>query len=392
MQGDYRPVHQQSGNIPVAEPPKNTHQFSPQSHTPPPKKGWRSKYFGWFNRLSKKQKIIFFSALAGLLVASGLIWWFVIRKPAPAPKKEAPKKVKKEEKPTTVPSRLTGVQISPELNKLPTTGIMIENSPSARPQSGLFDAGVVYEAIAEGGITRYLAIYMETSPDYIGPVRSLRPYYLDFVAPYDAGIVHAGGSAQALAEVKNYRNLEAFQNPNYFQRISSRAAPHNLYTNRQKLLELQQSKGWGESNFTGFERKGKAGSPAELPAANAIDLSISSALYNVHYDYNADHNVYLRNLGGAPHIDEKTNAQIAPSVVVALVMSHHYEGQYSVYGDTGTGQMFVFQDGKVIPGTWQKTNRDSQFKFTDEGGAPLKLNPGQTWVTIVSSPGAVTYQ
>ena len=130
----------------------------------------------WFMSLSKQKKIIYVSALLGLLVAvAGLVWWFVLRsEPAPAPQPVAQQE-KEPPKPTTVASRLTGMQVKPELNDLPTTGVMIETSPDARPQSGLQEAGVVYEAIAEGGITRFLALYLEAKPAAIGPVRRNRP-------------------------------------------------------------------------------------------------------------------------------------------------------------------------------------------------------------------------
>ncbi len=334
------------------------------------------------------------SALAGLLIASVGIWWFAIRKPAPPPKPKVVKQVQKAPpKPTTVASRLTGVQIPPELNNLPTTGIMIENSPDARPQSGLLDAGIIFEAIAEGGITRFLTLFLESKPDYIGPVRSARPYFLDFVVPFDAPIVHAGGSGAALAQIREQgiKDIDHGANGNAFQRVSSRAAPHNLYTSRDSLLAVQNARGYNTSTFTGFARNDKEGKPSKTSAAKGIDFVISGPTYNVHYDYNSDCNCYPRSEGGAPHIDEKSGRQLVPKVVIALVMSHSYDGIYSVYGSSGDGQMFVFQDGQVIPGTWSKPDRKTQFTFTDQKGATLKLDPGQTWLTLVGSAGDVTY-
>lgn len=347
-----------------------------------------------FKRLSRGKKIIFVSALTGLLCfAGGLLWYFVIRaEPAPPLPPPPPPVVKEEPKPTTVASPLTGIQIQPELAELPVTGVMIENSPDARPQSGLYEAGVVFEAIAEGGITRFLALFQESQPKHIGPVRSVRPYYLDFLAPFDAPIAHAGGSGQALAELRSqgFKDLEAFQNPNYYERVSYRYSPHNLYTSRSNLLKLQKSKGWTSSKFTGFVRKEEE--KAAAPTASKIDLSVSSYLYNVHYDYEGKTNSYKRVMGRVAHTDEKSKNQISPKVVVALVMSHGYAGVYSVYGVTGQGAAYVFQDGTVTKGTWHKKNRKTQLTFKDANGAELKLNPGQTWLTLVSSPGAVTYK
>lgn len=371
---------------PGATPPRNTKQ--PGKGKFSPKKLWRK-----FQNLDRNKKIIIISALTGLLIVAGtLLWYYVLRaEPAPPP---PPPVVKEEEppKPTTVPSPLTGVQVKPELAKLPTTGVMIENSPDARPQSGLYDAGVVFEAISEGGITRFLALYQEAQPAQIGPVRSVRPYYLDLLKPFDAPIAHVGGSGQALAEIRqqNIKDLDSFHNPNHYQRVSHRYAPHNMYTSRKQLLELQKSKGWNTSKFTGFSRKEEK--KAATPTAKSIDLNISSFLYNPHFDYDAATNSYKRVMGGGPHTDEAARKQIKPKVVIALVMSHHYAGIYSVYGVNGSGAAFIFQDGTVTKGTWQKKNRDSQFTFTDTDKKTISLNPGQTWISLVASPGAVTYK
>lgn len=342
-----------------------------------------------------RKQLIIGGVVIGLILAAGTAYATTLRKkPAPPPIKtaivETPKPVEPP-KPTTEPSRLTGVEVSLEQNQLPTTSVMIENSPDARPQSGLTEAGVVFEAIAEGGITRFNAIYMESTPERIGPVRSVRPYYVDLFAPFDAPIAHAGGSAAALALIKNggFKDLDQFANGNAYYRDSGRYAPHNLYTSRENLLNLQRSKGWSTSSFTGFARKKEAVSPT--PNAKVIDFKISSFLYNPHFEYDVTTNSYKRSLGGKPHVDEKSSAQISPKVVVALVMPHHYEGIYSSYQTTGSGKVYVFQDGIVQEGTWHKADIKTQLTFKDAAGAELKLNPGQTWVSLVSNAPAVTF-
>src|SRR5262249_44865010 len=158
----------------------------------------------------------------------------------------------------------------------------IENSDDARPQSGLQEAGVVYEAIAEAGITRFMALFQETGPQYIGPVRSLRPYYIDFAAPFQASIVHVGGSPDALAQVTSggFRNLDQFANGGSFWRISTRYAPHNVYTAFARLDALNQSKGYTSSKFTGWPRK--KDKKLALPQATAIDIRVSSPDFYSH--------------------------------------------------------------------------------------------------------------
>lgn len=344
---------------------------------------------------STKKQWIAGSIIMVILIFAGSAGAFALynhfKKPLP---QEAAPVVQKEEppKPTTEASKLTGVMIDPELNKRPVTGIMIENSPDARPQAGLKDAGIVFEAIAEGGITRFLTLFQESQPDHIGPIRSVRPYYAELAAGFDASIVHAGGSAEGLARVSQLRlkDIDHGANGGAFQRVSNRYAPHNLYSSMAKLDEVSKNRGFNSSNFTSILRKEKeAASPT--PTAKSIDFSVSGALYNPHYDYDAASNSYLRVMSGRPHTDERSGQQLAPKVVVGLVASYSRNGIYSVYQTTGTGQVFVFQDGIVQKGTWTRSAVTDTFSFKDEAGQPLPLNAGQTWFTLVANPGMVKF-
>ena len=376
-----KPVEHEELSPPRVGPPKPKKQHGP--------KQWVAKW----KALPRNKKVVIVAVIAGLIIAAGLIWWFVFRSTAEPEKPVAQQETKQEvaPAPTTVASPLTGVQVIPEFAALPVTGVMIENSPDARPQSGLYDAGVVYEAIAEGGITRFLTLFQEAQPTYIGPVRSVRPYFLDFLAPYDAPITHAGGSGQALAEIRSggIKDIDHGANGNTFTRVNNRFAPHNLYTSREALLAVHRAKGWTSSKFTGFVRK--ADKPSPTPDAKLIDLSISSALYNPRFGYDPGSNSYLRNEGGKPHVDEKAGKQINPKVIVVIITPHRYDGIYSVYGVIGSGQAYFFQDGTVTKGIWEKTDRKSQYKFGDANGSPLGLNAGQTWVSLVTSAGAIKY-
>ena len=360
--------------------PKKEEPQKKNKRTYNPWKIWKG-----FNKRQRLTAII----VAGVLLISGTAAGFAVFTKDPQPPEPVSIAPKKEEPPapTTEPSRLTGVEIPIDLNKLPVTGIMIENSPDARPQSGLKDAGVIFEAIAEGGITRFLALFLESKPDYIGPVRSARPYYLDFLVPFDAAITHAGGSGQALAEIRSQgiKDIEHGQNGAAFQRVSTRYAPHNLYTSRDKLLEIHNKRGYETSTFTGFPRK--AEKKLETPTAKTIDFNISGFNYNTHYDYDTTTNTYKRILGGKPHTDERSGEQLSPKVVIAIVTTHSYAGIYSVYGVTGSGKVFVYQDGGITEGTWQKSDRKNQYVFKTSDGKTLELNPGQTWITLIKDGG-----
>lgn len=360
------------------------------------------RFWRFWLRLGRNKRFAIIAALLLFFGASALGWYYFIQPTGnpgltiihhPKPKPAAP---------LTVPSPLTGLPIDPTLAKRPVTAVMIENSDDARPQSGLQDAGVVYEAIAEAGITRFMAIFQDAQPQYIGPVRSLRPYYIDYAAPFQASIAHVGGSPDALAKVTSggYRNLDEFANGGSFWRITSRYAPHNVYTSFAKLDALNQSKGYTSSLFTSWPRK--ADKKLAVPTAKTIDFTISSSDFYAHYDYDAAHNVYLRSEGGAPHLDlvsatDKTGVQLQPKVVIAIVVPQSRGAldasgaYYTDYNDIGSGTAYIFQDGGVTAGTWTKTAIGSQITFTDSSGAPVKLNAGQTWITLVGSTDMVKY-
>lgn len=355
----------------------------------------RKSFKEWCKSLSKKQWIII--AIVGVLLLGaagvGAYYLWFSDKAIPVIHKKAKPKPKPAIPPT---STLTGLPIADEsINDRPVTGIMIENSTFARPQAGLNQAGVVFEAIAEGGITRFLTLFQDTQPDYVGPIRSVRPYYLEWAVGFDAAVAHVGGSADALVLIKNWhvKDLDQSFNSAYYTRVKNRFAPHNVYTSIARLNELEAKKGFGKPNYTGFARKKEQPKPAAEITAKTIDFNISSALYSAHYDYDSTTNTYKRSEGGKPHTDERSGAQLAPKVVVALVMSQSIQADnihYS-YGVLGSGTAYVFQDGAVTQATWNKANRESQIVFKDAAGAILKLNPGQTWLSVVGSADKVKY-
>jgi hypothetical protein len=323
----------------------------------------------------------------GVVLAAGLVA-FVLLFQAP---QATPATTVVTKKPTPSPpliyySPLTGEKVPDEAStQAAVTGIMIENSPDARPQSGLKPAGVVFEAIAEGGITRFLALYQQAKPQLIGPVRSVRLYYVDWVAPFQASVAHIGGSKFALNEVRNgkYRDIDQFFNAGSYWRATDRYAPHNVYTSFERLDALNQKKGYTTSIFTAWPRRD--GAPAKTPTATSIDVKISGPLYNSHYDYDATSNTYKRFEGGAPHNDREAG-QITPSVVIVmdttmnLIFEDGYREQITT---TGSGRARIFQDGTVTEATWTKKDRGSQISFTSADGKEIPLVRGQTWITAV---------
>lgn len=357
------------------------------------------RFMEWFGGLSGRNKALFIGAVVTVLalVAAGAAYVFL----SPGTPDTSPTVTKKAKavapKPITEASTLTGVQVDPSVNKRQVIGVMIENSMEARPQSGLDQAGVVFEAEAEGGITRFLALYQDSQPGYLGPVRSARPYYVQWCQGFDCAYAHVGGSPEALQAIKDWgiKDLNQFAGGSYFQRVGSRAAPHNVYTSIEQLTNFANSRGYTGSNYSGFDRLEKEGKfVAGQTVANAINVEYPGTKFDVHYDYDSASNSYKRSEAGVAHnvVDASgTATQITPKVVVVLATAQSSNGKYSVYQVVGSGEMNIFQDGTVIHGTWSKPTAGEQITFSDDSGAPLKLNPGQTWISVIGSLGNSNY-
>lgn len=344
-----------------------------------------------------RQQAIVASIVVAVVAFTGT-GYMLLNKPATTKTATPVAAVQKPEPPkiTTVPAALSGLPVQPELNQRPVVGVMIENSKAARPQAGLSQAGVIFEAIAEGGITRFLALYQDQQPGNIGPIRSARPYYVQWNESFRAAYVHAGGSQDALANIKTWgvQDLNQFAG-GPFRREPSRSSPHNLYSSVVDLSNIAVQRGY-KSEFTSLARK--AAAPLTAPSASVINFNISSALYNSQFEYDAATNGYKRSQAGAPQIDANTNTQLTPNVVIAMVMplgggSRTSQGSaYSNYNPIGSGQAYIFQDGGVTVGNWNKADNRSQITFSDQAGAPIALNPGQTWLTALASNTKVTYR
>lgn len=349
--------------------------------------GFWSRIRGWI-RAHRTRTYIIVGAL--LIIVAGAVAYFVLANQPKTPAMQTQPKPKKIVPPKKYYSPLTGEEVKDEAaTKQAVTAIMIENSPDARPQSGVKQSGIVYEAVAEGGITRFLTLHQQDKPQLIGPVRSLRMYYVDWLAPYNASVAHIGGSAASLAEIRNgtYRDIDQFFNAGYYWRASDRYAPHNVYTSFEKLDALNASKGYTQSTFQGFARTD--GAPSKTPNATKLTIDISGPAYNTTYTYDKTTNKYSRFLAGEPHMDRE-DGQITPSVVIALKvdMIHVLEDGYrESITTTGNGGAIIFQNGSATEAVWHKSDRASPLTFTDASGKEIPLIRGQTWISAVPNQG-----
>jgi hypothetical protein len=298
--------------------------------------------------------------------------------------------------PTTLPAPLTGVLVTPELAGRPITAAVIENHPDARPQSGLSQAGVVYEALAEGGITRFLAFYGDQQAGTIGPIRSVRTYFVDWTLEYDAPLAHAGGNADALDLIGplGMKNMDGLGiGAPTFYRTNDRFAPHNLYSSGVLLDTLEARLGFKTSTFTPSPRKKDEPGNATHPNIH-IDYSYSG--YQVDYKYDSTTNDYARFLANAPHIDRTTGNQIhVKNIVVEYIpTSYGYtriNEQTVLMQTVGTGKAIVFRDGTAIVGTWNKASHKARTELLDANGQAIPLDAGNTWYSIVPLDKTVGY-
>lgn len=298
-----------------------------------------------------------------------------------------------------VPRLLDGVPVPPEQARTNTYAVMIENQIDARPQSALDKASVVYEALAEGGITRFMALFPGGGSKLaqIGPVRSARPYFITEAEEYHPLYVHAGGSPQALSYLSsgkaNVVDFNQFYHGGNFIRDNARLAPHNLYTDSDKLfLGLKQVAPTLVPTYTSWTFKDEAPLDSRPTTVNDIAINFSSFNYNVKYTYDRVNNQYQRFEGGKAHVMRDGSQIDAKDVVVEFVPTSPLPGdkerlQMSL---VGTGKLLLFRDGTAVQGTWKKDSNTGRTQFLDASGNVLALNPGSIWIELVPTDRQVT--
>lgn len=327
-------------------------------------------------------------------------------------------------------STLTGLEISnASLNTSPTFCMQIPNGSTdgARPQAGLKDAAVVFEAIAETGITRFAAIFQNPTSAIIGPIRSLRPYYLSWDTPFDCTIVHDGGSDEALAAVGNgkYRNLD--EDFSYMWKINYIQGQYrywnNVFTSPAKLLDFNHSHNYNTSTPKAFprltppevsdilaEQRTCAEDDPECEDLPKLVTQIRAVFTNlsdyiVNYQYDANTNTYLRFYEGdgahmsyhctnADDPDGCTSSQVSPNAIAVIRVQENTmsDGYHEEIQTIGSGQAYIFQNGEVIEGTWHKSSQNSQIEFLDTDNNIIKFTPGQLWIAAVPQFGSVSWE
>ncbi|MFA6981925.1 MAG: DUF3048 domain-containing protein [Patescibacteria group bacterium] len=277
--------------------------------------------------------------------------------------------------------------------------VMVNNHTDARPQSGLVDADIVYEIVAEGGITRFLAFYLSETPVKIGPVRSTREYYLVLVKELgDAMIMHIGWSPQALEAIETWPVRSLGRGAASFWRENPRdvAIEHTAYVNGEDLYARGLELGWeGKAPLEMWKFK-DTDKYLDAPFSRNITIDFWYAGdYSSIWKYDPDKGSYLRFMGydadanPIPHEDQETGEQIeVKNLIVQFADETTIEGDDKNrldYQLLGSGKGFVFLDGRVVEVTWSKAERDTRTRFYDINGAEMEFSRGKFWVSIVPS-------
>ncbi|MCM3786203.1 DUF3048 domain-containing protein [Neobacillus mesonae] len=313
--------------------------------------------------------------------------------PAPADPQESSETPEGESEPElgfTAP--LTGLPAAEPVNNRPLA-VMINNAPAARPQSGLSQADLIYEVLAEGGITRLIAIFQsEGTTETLGPIRSIRPYLIELGESYGSILAHAGGSPAAYSILQNEAKpyLDEISNAGaYYFRSNDRKMPHNLYSTVDSLREAAAEKGYSEEDnapvYTYLDQEASVTGEA----ASSFDLNYLSDSYTVSYEYDETLQQYLRSVNGAEDLDAYDGTRLAASNIIVLSTTHQVlddVGRLAVDLSSG-GEAMLFQQGKLIRGQWSKSSGDIIRIFKD--GQELSLVPGKTFFSIVPETPAL---
>jgi len=311
--------------------------------------------------------------------------------------------------------------------------VMIENSVEARPQSGLAKADVVFEALAEGGVTRFMPIFLcavQSMDTTIAPVRSARTYFIDWASGFNEPMyVHVGGAnlsgpADALGQLAKYGwNLENdmnqfsigyptfVRNHNRLGEGKQIATEHTMETTSELLWAVAEDRDW--TNMSPERKFGRTvvqpsnwydgyqgwsfedGTPSAGDVFKiAYDFWEGYSQYSVAWQYDATTNSYGRSQGGETHVDLNTGEQIKAKNVVVLQTVEKGpidELKHLLYTTTGKGNALIFKNGEVEKATWSKKDRESELKFSDAKGNEIEFVRGMIWISVVDINTDIEY-
>ena len=294
--------------------------------------------------------------------------------------------------------KIDGMLTTAENSNLLPIAIVVENYKDVRPQSGLSQANVVYEALAEGGITRFLGIFADgTDIKTIGPVRSARTYFVEIAEEYGGIFAHIGGSPQALGMLsyEDYiTDLNQFTYSQYYWRDEAIPAPHNLFTSSQMMSfaarDLLSDKTAGDYQGWKFKKEKDFASRPDKEISLKIDFSLDD--YAVEWKYNRDNNNYLRFNGNIEQKDKNNEQQItAKNIIIQFAETTMQDAERLNIKTVGEGDAIIFKDGAYFIGKWKKAATGDRTIFYNDQNQEIEFNSGNTWIELVKTDTAVEW-
>ncbi|MDD3896907.1 MAG: DUF3048 domain-containing protein [Candidatus Peribacteraceae bacterium] len=274
--------------------------------------------------------------------------------------------------------------------KVTLVAVMIENHEDARPnQEGLERALLVEEWLVEGFISRFVAVFdVNSLPERVGPVRSIRPYFLEGLLPWRVILFHAGGSPEALEMAEQSKSMVTINGIsgtyyNHFERDAALNPPHDLFIERDQMLEIAGEFKEHRTAWPPFTH----GFAKEAPTARSISMNFFNPEHNVRYTFSSASQKYARSNG-------RVDYQARPENVLILEMPIEEIGEHGrlQIPVRGRGKLLLFRAGNVYEGTWQKGGPNASFSFSNMEGEPLAFSRGQTWMTVLPTLERVEWE
>lgn len=275
--------------------------------------------------------------------------------------------------------------------------VMIENHIDARPQSGYNSADLVFETLAEGGITRTMAIFWGKDVEEIGPIRSARQYYLEWLMPFDPLYMHIGYASSTDPKVNAGGNIAAYgiktlDRYGTFWRSTKKYAPHNAYTSTELLYQKAKDYGYtgkpGEIDSWKFKKDEPENERGTGPTTTItfFERLWNGGIYDITWKYDRNRNVYLRFNNNTKYTDDNTQTQVyAKNVIIQRVkMTSTFDAKAHIIITTiGSGDAVILRDGQVTEGTWKKKDLKSRTHYYDKDEKEIVFNRGITWIEAV---------
>lgn len=297
------------------------------------------------------------------------------------------------------------VQIVDVNSKTRPYAVMINNNHAAWPQCGLQDAYLVYEIVAEGGITRMMALYKDEYPTKVGSVRSARHYFIDYAEENDAIFVHWGGSPQAYSTIsKGINDIDgiALEGTVFFRdRSLNRAYEHTGFVDLEKAKTYAEEKGFTRDtdkdlllNYSAEEID--LSTNVQASSANEVELEYSY-YHTTSYEYDSENKVYKRAMSGKANVDLETGEQYTAKNIIIYKVDNYTINDGENKGrqelkNIGSGSGYYISNGYSVPITWEKTSHSGQTVYKYENGEEITVNDGNTFIQILPLDGEITIE